>query len=64
MLNPQIRRNLQQNQITETRSVRPQLFLAQAEVTPQAQEPHDVFVPRDPCQDRPLAPELKVNAQA
>ncbi len=53
MLNPQIRRNLQQNQMAHTRTVRPELFIAQAEVSPLASEPQDVFVPRDPTTDKP-----------
>jgi len=53
MLNAQIRRNLQQNQLSETRSVRPQLFIAQAEINPPARDPQDVFVPRDPTLEQP-----------
>ena len=60
MLNAQIRRNLQQNQLGESRSVRPQLFIAQAEVTPPARDPQDVFVPRDPTLEQPAEPQRSV----
>jgi len=63
MLNAQIRRNLQQNQVTtESRglTVRPQVFFSEAELAPPAHEPHDVFVPRDPCQDQPAKPNFRV----
>lgn len=63
MLNAQIRRNLQQNQITEPRglTVRPQVFFSQEELASPAQDPHDVFVPRDPCQDQPATPHFRVS---
>jgi hypothetical protein len=63
MLNAQIRRNLQQNQITtEPRglTVRPQVFFSEAELASPAHEPHDVFVPRDPCQEQPTRSNFKV----
>ncbi|MFN8606810.1 MAG: hypothetical protein U0931_04720 [Vulcanimicrobiota bacterium] len=63
MLNAQIRRNLQQNQITEPRglTVRPQVFFTEDELATPNHEAHDVFVPRDPCQDQPLMPDLRVS---
>lgn len=64
MLNPQIRRNLQQNQLTQKPTVRPELFLAQADLAPQAAEPQDVFVPRDPTVEQPAAPNSQITAQA
>lgn len=57
MLNAQIRRNLQQNQPSETRSVRPQLFIAPAEIDSSTGDPQDVFVPRDPTLEQPAAPQ-------
>ncbi len=59
MLNAQIRRNLQQNQLTQTLTVRPELFIAQADLEPASSEPKDVFVPRDPTLDQPVAPERR-----
>lgn len=53
MLNAQILRNLQQNQRSHTLTVRPELFIAQADISPQASEPRDVFVPRDPTLNKP-----------
>jgi len=60
MLNAQIRRNLQQNQLSETRAMRPQLFISQAEVNPPARDPQDVFVPRDPTLDQPVEQQRSV----
>lgn len=64
MLNAQIRRNLQQNQVTTTSNqgltVRPQVFFTEDELTTPTHEPHDVFVPRDPCQDQLPSPQFKV----
>ena len=59
MLNAQIRRNLQQNQMQQTLTVRPELFIAQADLEGLTQEPKDVFVPRDPTLDQPVAPDRK-----
>lgn len=55
MLNAQIRRNLQRNQMTQTLTVRPELFMAKTEISPQASEPQDVFVPRDPTLEKAQA---------
>jgi len=59
MLNAQIRRNLQQNQTPQTLTVRPELFIAQADLEPSTHEPRDVFVPRDPTLDQPVAPDRR-----
>ncbi|MBN9418278.1 MAG: hypothetical protein J0I12_22700 [Candidatus Eremiobacteraeota bacterium] len=64
MLNAQIRRNLQQNQPSQTLTVRPELFIAQADLSNASHEPQDVFVPRDPCLEQPATPAFRVTAQA
>jgi len=62
MLNAQIRRNLQLNQTQQTLTVRPELFIAKADLEPSTHEPQDVFVPRDPTLDQPIAPERRTTA--
>ena len=64
MLNAQIRRNLQQNQTSQTLTVRPELFIAQVDLEATSPEPQDVFVPRDPCLEQPATPDLRVTARA
>lgn len=56
MLTAQIYRNLHNNQSASihTLTVRPELFFTEIELTPQTEEPHDIFIPRDPCQNAPL----------
>ncbi|MBX3172672.1 MAG: hypothetical protein KF760_35065 [Candidatus Eremiobacteraeota bacterium] len=64
MLNAQFRRNLQQNQPTQTLTVRPELFISQADISPLGPEPRDVFVPRDPTLEQPSAPDLRAICRA